>query len=204
MWHAANSKPWKETLDLRYSVMIRNSKSQSGNIKDRQEKLSVKLCKNPLTVTMLWWCRTFKVFRIDMKDDSRKMKEGWHKWLDPKHEMLFVVKEATCCMNIKFFFKQEKEKKSSWKARCSRKYSHAQCKLSKNLTWQRSSTRANYTTLGIAGGTIEKTVANWGSHDGVSRRKLPRKLRKWEASCYQRTTGSEFSSKRHVAGIVRL
>ena len=52
--------------------------------------------------------------------------------------------------------KQEKEKKSSWKARCSRSYSHAQCKLSKNLTWSRSSTRANYTTLGIPGGTIEK------------------------------------------------
>ena len=121
-----------------------------------------------------------------MKDDSKKIKEGWHKWLDPKHEMLFVVKEAICCMNIKFFFKQEKEKKSSWKARCSRSYSHAQCKLSKNLTWPRTSTRANYTTLGIPGGTIEKTVANWRSHDGVSRRKLPRKLRKWEAICYQR------------------
>ena len=134
---------------------------------------------------MLWWCRTFKVFRIDMKDDSRKMKEGWHKWLDPKQDMLFVVKEAICCMNIKFFFKQEKEKKSSWKARCSRGYSHAQCMLLKNLTWSRSSTRAKLHN------TWNTKRHNWQNSCNLRvprwrLQKLPRKLRKWEASCYQR------------------
>ena len=30
--------------------------------------------------------------------------------------MLYVVKEAICCMNTQFFFKQDKEKKSSSKS----------------------------------------------------------------------------------------
>ena len=48
-----------------------------------------------------------------MKDEWKKMKEEWRKRPDPKHETCYVVKESTCCMNIKFFFKQEKENKSS-------------------------------------------------------------------------------------------
>ena len=56
--------------------------------------------------------RESKIFRIEMTDGWKKMKEGWHNSLDPKLEMLYVVKEAICCMNIKFFFKQEKKKRS--------------------------------------------------------------------------------------------
>ena len=39
------------------------------------------------------------------------MQEGWHKWLDPKHEKLHVIEEATCCMDIKIFSKHEKKKR---------------------------------------------------------------------------------------------
>ena len=68
--------------------------------------------------------RKFIVFGIDVNEDWKRLKEEWHKWLDPKLEMLYVVKEAMCCMHIKFFVQQEKKKNSSWKARCSRSCSH--------------------------------------------------------------------------------
>ena len=86
---------------------------------------------------------------------ARKWKKGGHKWLDSKHEMLFVVNEAMLHEH-QVFFKQRKIKEFV-KSQMQSEHSHAQCKLSKNLTWSRSSTRANYTTLGIPGGTIEKT-----------------------------------------------
>ena len=59
-----------------------------------------------------------------MKDEWKNMKEESLIWLDPKHEKLYVVKETTCYENIKYFSKQEKEKKSSLKARCTRSYTH--------------------------------------------------------------------------------
>ena len=120
MRHAANLKQWKETLVLRYFIKIINPKWQSEHTKDRQEMPSIRLWKNVQEMTCLWWCKNFKGFCIDMKDEWKKMNEEWRKWLDPKHETCYVVKEYTCCMNIKFFFKQEKENQSSWQARCSR------------------------------------------------------------------------------------
>ena len=65
-------------------------------------------------VTMI--CQKFKVFNIDTKGEWKKMKEERHKWLDPKHETLQVVKRSTCCMNIRFFFKHETEKKGREKS----------------------------------------------------------------------------------------
>ena len=70
---------WKETLDVRYSLKISNSESQSMNTHGRREKPSITLWENLQTMSKLWWCKNFKVFRIDMKD-GKKMKEGRHKW----------------------------------------------------------------------------------------------------------------------------
>ena len=41
--------------------------------------------------------------KVQGVDEWKKMKEEWHKCLDPKHEKLYEVREATCWMNIKYF-----------------------------------------------------------------------------------------------------
>ena len=140
MLHAANLKQWKDTLVMRCSIKISNSKSQSENTEDRQEMPSVRLWQNLQQITKLWWCKNFKVFRIDTKDEWKKMKEECKKWLDPKHETLYVVKEAICCMNIKFFFKQEREK-CAWKVRCTRRpqshiVSHRRSTWTRTQNWE--------------------------------------------------------------------
>ena len=47
---------------------------------------------------------------------------------------------------------------------------------------------------------FESTVANRRAQDDVSTGKIPRNLRMCDTSCHQRTTVSEFSSKRNDAG----
>ena len=42
---------------------------------------------------------------------GEKTEEEWRKWLDPKHMWRQEDREIICCMNIKFVFKQHKEKK---------------------------------------------------------------------------------------------
>ena len=59
-----------------------------------------------------------------MKDEWKNTEGEWHKWLDPKHEKLYVVKETTCYKNIKYTSKRVKKKLSSSKARCARSCSH--------------------------------------------------------------------------------
>ena len=63
------TKPWKDTLDVRYFFKISNSESHSMKTKDSQENASIRLWENLQKITMLWWCNNFTVFRIDMKDD---------------------------------------------------------------------------------------------------------------------------------------
>ena len=94
MWHAANKKQWKETLVMRYSVKISDSKSLFETTKDKQEMPSIKLWENLQKITKLGWCQNFKVLNIDVKYEWKKMKEERHKWLGPMHETLHVVKEA--------------------------------------------------------------------------------------------------------------
>ena len=81
--------------------------------------------------------------------------------MDLKLEMLYVVRDAICCMNIQFFFKQEKEKKVREKPDAvGATVTH--CKLSKNITCSGSSTRAHDTIHGTPGGTVENSVAKLG------------------------------------------
>ena len=51
------------------------------------------------------------------------MEENERRWLDPKHEKLYMVRVAICCNEHQIFFQAE-EKEKSWKARCSRSCSH--------------------------------------------------------------------------------
>ena len=124
-----------------------------------------------------------------MKDEWKNMKEEWHKWGGPKHEKLYVVREVTCCMNIKFLSMQAELQ------------SHIDSCRRSILTWSKSSTRANHTQRWIPRGGTKSPVANWGAHDDVFRGMFPRNLRMWEASCFQRTTVGDCFSKRPLAGI---
>ena len=72
------------------------------------------------------------------------MKEAWHRWLGPKHEKLCVVRVAICCMNIKFFSKYVKKKRVREKPDVVGA-TVTQRKLSKNLTWSRTSTESKLT-----------------------------------------------------------
>ena len=55
----------------------------------------------------------------------RKMQGEWRRSWDPKHGKLYVVTETTCYKNIKYFSKQEKERKRVlMKTRCIRSCTH--------------------------------------------------------------------------------
>ena len=82
----------------------------------------------------------------------KKMKEEWRTCSASKHEKLHLVEEAMCSMNIKEKGRRVREKPDAQGATVTH------CKLSKILTWSRSSTRANHTQLGIPGGATKSQV----------------------------------------------
>ena len=111
-WHEANLQQWKETPDLRYSIY-----------QDQQFKIAVREHQRQGTEAV-----TQAVRQSSDNDEDLMMQEfqsiqnryEGREEEDPKHEMPMRSKS----MNIKFFSKQEEEKNSSWKARCSRSCSH--------------------------------------------------------------------------------
>ena len=48
--------------------------------------------------------------QIDMKAELKTTKGAWHTSLHPKHEKPYVDRENKCYKNIKYSYKQEKEK----------------------------------------------------------------------------------------------
>ena len=107
MWHAANLKQWKETLVMRYSVKISDTQSLCEDY-HRQPRDAVNQAVRESSEN--YEVRMMPEFQ-GAQGEWKKMKEERHKWLDPMHETLHVVKRSTCCMNIKFFFKHDWEKK---------------------------------------------------------------------------------------------
>ena len=101
-WHAANSKRRKETPVTRCSIKISNAKSQSENIKDKQEVASIRLWK------IFRKLRSYHNARFSRSSDSHEGR---------LEEKPYVAWTSSSSSNTR-------EKQSSWKARCSQSCSN--------------------------------------------------------------------------------
>ena len=122
--HQANLNQWKETLDLRCSYQDPQFSFASHEHQWQAREAHNQAVKESSENYYVMMMQRFQ--RFQNRHDGRL---GEHKrrvaqMIGSEAPMLYVAKEATCCMNIKFFFIWEKKKKSSWKSRRSQSYSH--------------------------------------------------------------------------------
>ena len=84
--------------DPQFKIAVREHQRQAG-------MPSIRLLENLHTITKLWWCKNFKVFRLLWRTIGRTWKKGGTDAWIRSTRCLYVVKDAFCCMNINVLFK---------------------------------------------------------------------------------------------------